>query len=139
MNPICLNQLAYVILFVRDVARAATFYHDCLGLPVLYQDSHWAELEMQGFKLALHYSENPLAQTASAHVPTLVFAVAEIAATRRALCAQGVSVSPLVLVAEMEDQVGVSADFRDPEGHSLSLYSRMSLEDWNQLQEVGDD
>lgn len=135
MSDLQLGRVAYLMLFVKDMLKSVDFYSRILGLPVLYQDSHWAELQLEGFKLALHLSENPHPQSGHAHVPTLVLGVEDLAATRQALLASGVEISPLIAVSDMGDRVGVSADFRDPEGHGLSIFSVVSRENWDALRE----
>ncbi len=136
MSDLKLGRVAYLMLFVKDMLKSVDFYSRLLGLPVLYQDAHWAELQVEGFKLALHLSENPHPQSGHAHVPTLIFGVEDLVATRQALLESGVEISPLSVVSEMGDEMGVSADFRDPEGHGLSIFSVLSRDSWNALQEA---
>jgi catechol 2,3-dioxygenase-like lactoylglutathione lyase family enzyme len=136
MQDLALNRVAYMMFFVKDMLKSVDFYSRVLGVPVISQDSHWAELQLEGFKLALHLSEAPLDQREHPHVPTLVFSVDDIIATRQALLASGVAISQLTPVAEMGEKIGVSADFRDPEGHSLSIYSVLSREIWDSLKEA---
>lgn len=45
----------YAIVFVRDMARSVAFYRDVVGMPVLFESSHWTELGGEaGATLALH-------------------------------------------------------------------------------------
>jgi len=131
-----LKPLAYVILFVQDMSRAFAFYQQQLGLEAGYHDDDWAEFELEGLKLALHSSTAdkmaPLHQYP--HGPTVVFAAQEIQATRQQLLEQGVDVDPLQVVAEYGDTMGIGADFRDPDGNLLALFTQMSRADWEALQ-----
>lgn len=133
-----LSQAAYVMFFVTDMARAQEFYGQKLGLTAAYQSDEWSEFQLDGFKLALHVSTeaqrvNP---RAGEHAPTLIFAADNLQAQHQSLIEQGVQASPLVLVAEYGDTVGVSTDFRDPDGNALSLFAQMPRSEWEKIQEV---
>lgn len=47
-------KLTYAIKFVGDMAAAKAFYHDVLGLPVIFESPWWTELGDDEVKLALH-------------------------------------------------------------------------------------
>lgn len=133
-NPLALKQLDYVILWVQNMERAFHFYTAILGLKAGYHDEHWSELELSGLKLALHVTDRSIVAAAQAAVPTLVFAVDDIAAARAVLLEKDIPVTPLQKVADMGDKVGVSADFFDPDGNSLSVHSVLSQAAWADLQ-----
>lgn len=123
-----LTKVGYLILYVRDVARAAAFYRDTLGIPVRHAEKDWGELETSGFTLALHGCEKPAAQPESA--PTVVFSVDDVRAAHQALAAAGAKPGPLHQVCEYDGKVGVSADFADLDGNRLSVYGMLPAADW---------
>jgi lactoylglutathione lyase len=45
--------LGYVVLFAHDFDKTLAFYSNTLGLPVRFQDTGYAELAVEGAKLAL--------------------------------------------------------------------------------------
>ena len=50
-------RLSYAIVFVRDMARAVTFYRDVIGLPLRFESPSWTEFNTEGATLALHASQ----------------------------------------------------------------------------------
>jgi lactoylglutathione lyase len=50
---VTLNNVDYVILYVRDLARSVAFYRDVVGLPHKFTDSGYAEFATAGTKFAL--------------------------------------------------------------------------------------
>ena len=47
-------RLNYAIVHVSDMARAAAFYRDVLGLPLKFESPGWTEFATEGATLALH-------------------------------------------------------------------------------------
>jgi lactoylglutathione lyase len=47
----------YVIIFVSDMKKAASFYRDVLGMPLKFQSPGWTEFDTEGATVALHASE----------------------------------------------------------------------------------
>jgi lactoylglutathione lyase len=54
-----MDQLGYVILFVRDLERSVAFYRDVIGLPFKLQGDGYVEFATQGAKFGL-YDRNRL-------------------------------------------------------------------------------
>ncbi|MBF2054929.1 MAG: hypothetical protein IGS03_15895 [Candidatus Sericytochromatia bacterium] len=104
--------------------------------PPAYHDSDWAEFPLEGLSLALHRANAdtmpPLHQYP--HGPTVIFVTEDIDAMRQRLLDQGVDVDALQVVAEYGDTLGVGADFRDPDGNLLALFTRMTRDEWARLQ-----
>lgn len=102
-----------VFLWVRDFGRTRAFYNEILGLPIAYENPHFAELKAGRVSIALHAERE--AHTAGDNwfmeflVPDLDAVVAEL--TRR-----GVSVGPV-----RDEDFGRVTSFRDPEGNEIGL------------------
>ncbi len=116
-----LDTLAYVIVHVRDTEQALLFYRDILGMKVLLNDSGWVELSTGATTLALH-NQATTDKSSSAVIP--VFQVKDIESTYQSLNKAGVKfISTPKQVCEVgPNQVGLSADFHDPDGNLLSIY-----------------
>jgi lactoylglutathione lyase len=52
-------RVSYVIVFVRDMKRAVSFYRDVVGLPLKFETPGWTEFATGGATLALHASKAP--------------------------------------------------------------------------------
>ncbi|HEY9757182.1 MAG TPA: VOC family protein [Oculatellaceae cyanobacterium] len=116
-----LDTLAYVILYVKDTAKAVTFYQDVLGAKVKFNEDGWVELETGAVTLALH-KEGEKSGTAGSS-STVVFAVKDVKQTYQDLKSVGVKFSGEPhQVCETPDSIGISADFKDPDGNSLSIF-----------------
>ncbi|PKL77298.1 MAG: hypothetical protein CVV27_05965 [Candidatus Melainabacteria bacterium HGW-Melainabacteria-1] len=126
-----LKKVAYVMLYVADMERALGFYRDQLGLEVGFAEANWAELQTEGFTLALHLSDKPVSQPDPA--PCVIFAASDLVAERQALQALDIPVSPLHKVAEYDEIVGASVDFKDPDGNALSLYASLPRSVWEEI------
>jgi catechol 2,3-dioxygenase-like lactoylglutathione lyase family enzyme len=110
-----LEGLAFVMLGVRDVERAATFYRDALGLPMTSRFEAFAFFDTGGAKLALT-SELESGNDARGH--ECVFAVTSVAKAYAALKGR------IAFLNEPRpvNDVNWAVNFRDPDGHLLSLY-----------------
>lgn len=106
-----------MVLYVRDMGRAVTFYRETLGLTVEHESAHWTTFRTGSCTLALHGSEN---RRLGSGEPDPTFLVAEAAVERERLAHLGVDVSEL-----REPVAGVQVfDLRDPDGNRLSIESR---------------
>jgi lactoylglutathione lyase len=56
-----MDQLGYVILFVRDLERSVAFYRDVIGLPFKLQGDGYVEFATQGARFGL-YDRNRLGE-----------------------------------------------------------------------------
>ncbi len=113
--------LIEVILYVQNMAAQVAFYHDILGLPILYpaevddfRNEYWVLLETGACKLALHgVGQGKL----GADSPKIVFGVADIHAARATLTARGVALGDVRSAAP-----GIwVCDGLDSEGNPFSI------------------
>jgi extradiol dioxygenase family protein len=126
-----ITKIGYVIVFVRDMARAIGFYRDGVGLAIKAESPHWTEFQLEGTILALHTSEElppapaPLADPGDKKgvAQEIVFHANDPFAVRDSLLARGVNVAPPKMVHEAGPaMVGVSCVFEDPDANTLSVY-----------------
>jgi len=113
-----LSQIGVIMLGVKDAKRSLEFYRDKLGLGVTSSFEGFAFLGTTGATLVL---SEPLARHASATVGAIevVFSVPDVRAAYEALRGRGVE-----FVNEPRAVSGATwaANFRDPDGHTLSIY-----------------
>lgn len=128
-----LKKVDYVMLFVSNMEKSLAFYRDRLGLEVGFHEANWAELKTEGFTLALHFNDKPEPLLQMHQLPCVIFASSDIQADREQLLKMDIAAGPIVKVSEYGDTVGVSSDFRDPDGNSLSLFANLSRSQWEAL------
>lgn len=107
-----------IVFFVADLARAIAFYGETLGLPVQSMDGHDGPLATADVgELTLVFIPRPAKAGDS---PVVVFNLeGGIDDYADALAARGVEI--VVPVSEAPDG-GLTLDFLDPDGNTLSLY-----------------
>ena len=122
-----LQNLAKIILYVRDMDKQVSFYRDMLGLQVKepvgltdYRDRIWVEWETGECSLVFHF--DPQKQLGQDR-PKLVFKVADINQAHQALTQQGVKLSQ---INSRQGNIQV-ADGWDPEGNPFSIYTQAQL------------
>ncbi|MBM3464952.1 MAG: hypothetical protein FJX76_22875 [Armatimonadetes bacterium] len=121
MTEVKLKKLDYVILYVHDTEKSLPFYRDLLGMTVKEAHPGWVELESEGLTIALHGSDSLPADRKE--LTTIVFGVKDINAAVEALKTKGVHFEKdLHEVCGDDSHVGLSADFRDTDGNSLSIF-----------------
>lgn len=107
-----------VVFFVRDLARTIAWYRDALGLEPRQLDGHDGPFAMANagpVELVFIPRDEPAGRT-----PIVVFGLQSgIYEVVESLAAKGVEI--VMPVSETPDG-GLSADFRDPDGHILSVY-----------------
>ena len=107
-----------VVFFVRDLARSVAWYRDALGLEPRTLPGHdgpFALASAGSVELVFIPRDEPAGRT-----PIVVFGLQSgIYEVVESLAAKGVEI--VVPVSETPDG-GLSADFRDPDGHILSVY-----------------
>jgi predicted enzyme related to lactoylglutathione lyase len=107
-----------VVFFVRDLARTIAWYRDTLGLAPRKLDGHDGPFAMAtagAIELVFIPRDEPAGRT-----PIVVFGLETgIYEVVESLAAKGVEI--VMPVSETPDG-GLSADFRDPDGHILSVY-----------------
>ena len=113
-----LAKVGYVMMPVRDLARSLAFYRDALGLAVRFAGDEFAFLDGGGVALALRQAAN-LGEVAAETSVEVVFEVEDIDAAYDSLRARGVPFRIAPRLATGDRHV---ADFRDPDGHVLSIF-----------------
>jgi catechol 2,3-dioxygenase-like lactoylglutathione lyase family enzyme len=111
-----LEGLAFVMLAVRDVDRAATFYRDTLGLPMTSRFDAFAFFETGEAKLALTSELGGRNGDSQSH--ECVFAVASVTEAYAALRDR----IEFLNEPRPVNDVHWAVNFRDLDGHLLSLY-----------------
>jgi len=113
-----LGRVGFLLLGVRDLERSIAFYRDGLGLTLKGRSGEFAFLDGGGVTVGLRQL---LGRTAPGEGPSVevVFAVDDIDAAHRALDRRGVEfrVEPRIVAGDQ-----LAADFRDPDGHVLSIF-----------------
>ena len=113
IGPLTDARLETVFLWTRDFDRMRTFYRDILGLPVTFENPHFAAFAAGRCEIALHEEREPHARSDSWHME---FHVDDIESVADGLAHRGVSVSPI-----REEPFGRIATFQDPEGNVIGL------------------
>lgn len=107
-----------VVFFVRDLERTVAWYRDSLGLEPRTMDGHdglFALATAGAVELVFIKRDEPAGRT-----PIIVFSLTSgIYEVVESLAAKGVEI--VMPVSETPDG-GLSSDFRDPDGHILSVY-----------------
>lgn len=118
-----IKNLGYVIVYVKDIERGVAFYRDTLGMTVKLDDSGWVEFDTGAATFALHVDPK-LTGSRSPGQPIPVFCVDDINQTYESLKKAGVKFeNPPKQVCEAgPNQIGLSADFLDPDGNPLSIF-----------------
>src|SRR2546426_11873337 len=111
-GPLTDARLATVFLWVRDFKRMRAFCHETLGVPIDYENPHFADFRA-GCSIALHSEHGPNTRSDSWHMEFLV-KVIEAAVTE--LSRRGIDVAPI-----RSESFGRITTFRDPEGNEIGL------------------
>jgi len=117
-DSVRLEKLGTVLLGVRDAVKSLAFYRDVLGLAVQFSSGEFTFLDGGGVTIALRpYLD--LKDGSDERRVELVFHVPDIDAAHTALEARGVKfrIAPRIVTGEI-----YAADFRDPDGHVLSIF-----------------
>jgi catechol 2,3-dioxygenase-like lactoylglutathione lyase family enzyme len=117
-------------LYVDDLARAACFYEDVLGLPALTSDTRFRAYDVGGRSVLLVFQRGATLETVvmpggtipphDGHGPlhiALAIPAAELAAWEQRLAQHGVAIEGRTRWR----RGGESIYFRDPDGHLLEL------------------
>ena len=118
-----LSRVGQVFLFVRDLARAHSFYSDVLGLPHLYTYGDLAFFDMAGVRLYLHAVPPDEWRPGLDHL----FDVADIHAEHGRLVGANVPATsePHIIFRHPDGIEEWLAHFEDLEGNQLALLSRV--------------
>ncbi len=117
-------RVAHVILRVSDLPRSTAFYRDTLGLTLQFAFPGFAFFAGGGVSLALN--ENRELAAAAGPAVEIAFECPDIRAAWTTLSARGVAFSrePRVVSSDATHDL-LATDFRDPDGHVLSLTGRV--------------
>ncbi len=112
-----ITKIAYTSYPVTDMDRAVEFYHDLLGLDLLFKRADWSEFMIGGQHLAIHKVESPLAKNNQTGA-RVSFRACPIEAVVEQLKAKGVR-----FTGELEvHPYGKMIYFLDPDDNLLGLY-----------------
>jgi len=119
-----LGAIAQISLSIRDVARAAHFYGETLGLPHVFTFGDLAFFDADGTRLYLHRKDDADWRPSS----VLYFLVDDIHVAQQQLASQGVKFTGAPHVIYTDDATGVEewmTFFDDGEGNTLAITSRV--------------
>ena len=112
-----IQKIAYIWYPVTDMHRAIEFYHELLGLTLLFKGEDWSEFEIDGQRLALRKGAT-ISGNKDFSVPGVSFMAQPIELVIAALSQKGVQ-----FVDELKVYpYGKLATFLDPDGNRLGLY-----------------
>ncbi len=112
-----LNKLAYIWYQTTDMDRTVDFYHQVLGLKLLFQREDWAEFDVDGQRLAF-CKVDTLPEKNASYIPRVSFLAQPIEQVITDLSKKGVQFSEELQVYPY----GKLASFSDPDGNILGLY-----------------
>jgi catechol 2,3-dioxygenase-like lactoylglutathione lyase family enzyme len=116
-NPI-LGPIAQILVPVADVDRAAEFYADVLGLPLLFRYPGNAFFDAHGIRIYLAKPSEP----GYSGQATLYFRVDEVGATFDRLVARGATVREAPEIAHRDAAYDLWLAFVcDPDGNNIGL------------------
>ena len=112
--------IGIVMLGVRELPRSVAFYRDTLGLALSFASDEFAFLRAGAITLGLREAADLLEPREDGRTE-LVFAVEDVDRAYALLRERGVAfrIAPRVVTGDQ-----LAADFRDPDGHVLSIFGR---------------
>ncbi len=121
------EKISTIILRVADLERSTAFYRDTIGLPLRFGNGAFSFFDGGDIDLVLNRDGDPAAASSTTEVVLQVDGVME---AYRALTRAGASfrVAPRPVTEDGDRQL-LAADFRDPDGHLLSITGWVSRED----------
>lgn len=120
-----ISGIGNILLAVKDMDRAVAFYRDGLGLAVRVGSAEFTFLQAGAVTLALRHAPG-YAPAGKDWGVEIVFDVPDIHSAYEVLKARGIEfrVAPRVVTGDLW-----AADFRDPDGHVLSIFGRAAAAD----------
>jgi catechol 2,3-dioxygenase-like lactoylglutathione lyase family enzyme len=120
-----LARIANIILRVADLKRSMGFYGQTLGMTLKFNFEGFAFYDGGGVTLALNESKAG-AGDAGKQLTEIVFDVEDIHAAYESLAERGVTFGrpPRIVTQDATHDV-LATDFRDPDGHALSIMGRV--------------
>ncbi len=117
-QSLALGPIMQILVPVSDVDRAADFYADVLGLPLLFRYPGNAFFDAHGVRLYLAQPSEP-AYTGPA---TLYFRVGDVKTTFESLVARGATVREAPEIAHRDAEYDLWLAFvQDPDGNNIGL------------------
>lgn len=117
-------RVSHVILRVSNMARSVAFYRNGVGMTVQSANDEFAALDGGGVTLLLNKPERPPGGESAglASLTEIVLEVPDVRSAYEAFKARGVAfrVDPRPVTSDGSRDL-LAADFRDPDGHVLSL------------------
>jgi len=127
--PIQLQTPERVVIYVSDMQRSTTFYHDVLGLPLKFSSPGWTEFSNGGTTLALHRhlgGESSAPESSAGQAAgqaTLVFVLDDLQSAYEALQAEGAHFS----MSPQKQPSGLTfAILHDPDGFTITLQQKQA-------------
>ena len=113
------SKVSNVYYVVPDMDAAVAFYRDTLGLTVKFQDGDkWTQFDVGGTQVAIATPAPGQVQPGSN--ATVVLQVDDLAGTRAALTARGITVSETIGMGDH----GSFFTCRDPAGNVVQFFAR---------------
>ena len=111
-------KIGMLMLGVTDMRRSVGFYRDVVGFPVQFGNDEVTFLDAGGVTLVLQ-TRKALPPTDNGDRTEIVLPVEDIDAAHRTLQERGAAfrVEPRIVTGDR-----LAADFRDPDGHVLSIF-----------------
>lgn len=121
-----LSAIAQVALTVHDIARAASFYRDTLGVPFLFEAPDMVFFQAGDVRLLLGLPEKQTGE----HSSVVYFKVDDMNVAYRALSNRGVAFThePRIVHRGQKTDVWL-AHFEDPDHNQLALMSETPRRD----------
>jgi catechol 2,3-dioxygenase-like lactoylglutathione lyase family enzyme len=117
-------RVSNVILRVSDLSRSVEFYRDGVGMTVRSASKEFAVIDAGGIALMLNEPENPPREPSAglAALTEIVLEVPDVRSAHAALEKRGIVFKKdLRAVTSDGSRDLLATDFRDPDGHVLSL------------------
>lgn len=114
-----LSQIGVIMLGVKEMARSVAFYRDRLGLAVKMSFEGFTFLDGGGVTLVLSEGLARAANGPIAGATEVVFSVPDVRAAHQALLAKGLEFT--IAPRQVSGPIW-AANFRDPDGHGLSVF-----------------
>ncbi len=123
MANLGISGIGQISIIVHDLQRAAAFYRDVLGLPLLFTAGNMAFFDCGGVLLML----GPASSSELDHPSSIIyFRVPDINDAHRRLVEMGVKIeAPPRLIAPMKTYDLWMVAFSDPDGNVMELMSEV--------------
>ena len=112
-----IQKIAYFWVPITDMDRAVEFYHQLLGLKLLFKRQDWSEFDIDGQRLALS-KKDFIPEHIELPVPGISLLAQPIEQVIATLKQKGVQFTEELEVYPY----GKLSSFRDPDGNILGLY-----------------